>query len=187
MNKKETMTSDAKRKAKNSSSLMVAWNWLTQKVWYHFVRIIFEGLCRTKLYHYFWYPFYWFLIKLYHWGVAPVKFINYGYVCQVRFVADESQQKTFFHDEEDEQALGWLEKKMPELGYQKADHTHIRLYERILAMCPLYKDQLSGKDFFEVSCGHCGGLDWLTKAHKWKSCRGLLKVQSTAKATPNRP
>lgn len=66
---------------------------------------------------------------------------------------------------------------MSELGYPKVDHTYIRLYERTLAMCPLYKDKFAGKDFFEISCGHSGGLEWFEKAHNWKSCRGSLKVR----------
>lgn len=79
------MTSDAKQKARSSSPLTTAWNWITQAAWYPFMLTTFEAMYRINIYHYFWYPLYWFLIKLYKWGVAPVKFMNYGYICQVRF------------------------------------------------------------------------------------------------------
>ena len=42
------------------------------------------------------------------------------------------------------------------------------------SLCPDYPHALAGKDFYEVSCGHMGGLDWFAKAHpELASVRGL--------------
>jgi hypothetical protein len=57
----------------------------------------------------------------------------------------------------------------------KLEHTNIRLYEYVLTQCPWYPSQLAGKRYFEISCGHLGGLEWMTRAHpELASVKGVI-------------
>jgi len=56
----------------------------------------------------------------------------------------------------------------------KIEHTYIRLYEYTLSLCPMYVEKLNGKRYFEISCGHLGGLEWMTRTHpQFASVKGL--------------
>lgn len=136
-----------------TSKIQQAWEY----GWDMFSRTVLAICIYLGIWHYFFRPFYVLLNYMHNSGVAPLKFMNYGYVEQ---------------NEEDKRALAGIQATLE--TEPKIEHTYIRLYEKIFSLCPWYPSKLEGKDFFEVSCGHMGGLDWFAKAHpELKSVRGL--------------